>query len=269
VESITKYTHQKLALEVSLTGFSFAIINTVSNEILKIKEIDFSSYKNSTNTEECYKICFSEHPELTQKYDQIIVLHNNNLSGFVPLAMFDSQNLRNYLRYNIEVFETDFFAFDMLEKYQINNVYLPYMNINNVLLDFFPSFDYKHHSSILVEKLLDLSKNIDEKQMFVHLGQNKFEIIVLQNQKLLFYNSFDFSKEEDCLYYILFTAEQMSLNPEFFTLKLLGNIREENELFKLIYTYIRNVFLLDVSGLTQTNTLSDTQNLTHFVLVQS
>jgi len=268
VDSIIQNNHLKLVLKVSLSGFSFAITNILSNEILKIKEIDFANYKSPNNTEKCYKTAFSECPELIQKYDQIIVLHDNNLSGFVPLAMFDPQHLRNYLRYNIEVFETDFFAFDTLEKHQINNVYVPYMNINNVLLDFFPSFDYKHHSSILVEKLLDLSKNIDEKQMFVHFGQNKFEIIVLQNQKLLFYNSFDFSTEEDCLYYILFTAEQLSLNPEFFTLKLLGNTRQENELFKLIYTYIRNVSLLDVLDLTKTNTLSAMQNVTHFVLVQ-
>jgi len=192
VDSITQNNHQKLTLKVSLGGFSFAITNTLSNEILKIKEIDFANYKNPSNTEKCYKTAFLEHYELTQKYDQIIVLHNNNLSVFVPLAMFDRQHLGDYLRYNIKIFETDFFAFDTLEKHQINNVYVPYMNINNTLLDFFPSFDYMHHSSVLVEKLLYLSKNIDEKQMFVHIEQNKFEIIVLQNQKLFFYNSFDF-----------------------------------------------------------------------------
>jgi len=269
VDSIIQNNHLKLVLKVSLSGLSFTVTDTLSNEILTIKEIDFANYKNPNNIEECYKIAFSKHAELTQKYDRIIVLHDNNLSGFVPLAMFDPQHLRNYLKYNIEVFETDFFTFDTLEKHQINNVYIPYMNINNALLDFFPNFDYKHHSSVLVEKLLDLSKNVDQKQMFVHLGQNKFEIIVLQNQKLLFYNSFDFSVKEDIVYYLLFTAEQLALNPEFFTLKLLGNITQESELFEFIYTYIRNVSLLDVSDLAKTNRLSAMQNRTHFVLVQS
>jgi len=269
VESITKKNHRKLALKVSLSGFSFAVTDTLSNQILKVKEIDFTNYKNPTNIEESYRTAFSEQLELTQEYDQVIVLHYNNLSGFVPLAMFDPRYLGDYLRYNIQIFETDFFAFDTLEKQQINNVYVPYMNINNTLIDFFHSFDYRHHSSILVEKLLNLSKNIDEKQMFVHLGQNKFEIIVLQNQKLLFYNSFDFLVKEDVMYYLLFTAEQLGLNPDFFSLKLLGNISEDSHFFKLARTYVRNVSLLDVSDLTKTNNLCDTENLTHFVLVQS
>jgi len=268
VNSIIQNNHQKLVLKVSLSGFSFAVTNTLSNEILKIKEIDFVNYKNPSNTQQCYNTAFLEHAQLTQKYDQIIVLHNNNLSGFVPLAMFDPKHIGDYLRYNIKTFETDVFAFDTLEKHQINNVYIPYMNINNALLDFFPSFDYKHHSSILVEKLLDLSKNIDEKQMFVHFWKNKFEVMVIQNQKLFFYNSFDFYTKEDCLYYILFTAEQLAMNPEFFTLKLLGDITSESELFEVIYSYIRNVSLLDVSYLTKKNSLDDNHNLTNFVLVQ-
>jgi len=67
----------------------------------------------------------------------------------------------------------------------------------------------------------------------------------------------------------LFVAEQLDMNPEFFTLKLLGQITTESEFFKIAYTYVRNVSLLDVSNLTKTNTLANTQNLTHFVLVQS
>ena len=71
-------------------------------------------------------------------------------------------------------------------------MYVPYVNINNVLLDVFSDFDYRHTSSILIEKLLDLSKNDDDRQMFVHFEEKSFEIIVVQNRKLLFYNSFDF-----------------------------------------------------------------------------
>jgi hypothetical protein len=43
-----------------------------------------------------------------------------------------------------------------------------------------------------------------------------FEIIVIQNQQLLLFNSFEYLTPEDFIYYVLFTAEQLNINPENF-----------------------------------------------------
>jgi hypothetical protein len=56
--------------------------------------------------------------------------------------------------------------------------------------------------------------------MTVHFSEGHFEIIVIQNQKLLF-NSFDYQTPD--FYYVLFTAEQLSLNWKL-SLELIGNI---------------------------------------------
>jgi hypothetical protein len=121
----------------------------------------------------------------------------------------------------------------------------------------------------LVSKLLELSKNVDEKQVFVHFSANKFEIIIVQNQKLLLFNSFDFVTKEDFIYYFLFTTEQLNLNPEHFKVFLLGEISEESELYQIAYKYVRNISLLDVSDLQKHNDFSTAQNLKHFILFQS
>jgi hypothetical protein len=151
----------------------------------------------------------------------------------------------------------------------MNLVFIPFVNINNYLLDQFSTFNYKHVNTILVSKLLELSKNNDEKQVYVHFSKNKFEIVVVQNQKLLLYNSFDFVIPEDFIYYLLFTTEQLNLNPEHFKVQLLGLISDDSELFEIAYKYIRNVSLLDVSNNANKNGLSKADNLKHFILLQS
>ena len=104
---------------------------------------------------------------------------------------------------------------------------------------------------------------------YVHFSKIKFEIVVVQNQKLLLFNSFDFITKEDFIYYLLFTTEQLNLNPEHFKVQLLGLISEDSELFEIAYKYIRNVSLLDVSNLQNINDLSKSDNLKHFILLQS
>jgi hypothetical protein len=267
--NITDKNYKKLSLQVTLNGFSFCTIDTLSNKIVALKEIDFNDFPKSSKVEDHYLKAFNDYSELKEKYDEIIVLHDSNLDTFVPNALFDEEFLGSYLQYNTKVFETDFFAFDALPNYEINHVFIPFVNINNYLLDQFPTFNYKHINTILVSKLLELSKNIDEKQVFVHFSKNKFEIVIIQNQKLLLFNSFDFATKEDFIYYLLFTTEQLNLNPEHFKVQLLGLISEDSELFEIAFKYVRNVSLLDVSNIENNNDLSKADNLKHFLLLQS
>lgn len=267
--NITEKKYKRLAIQVHLNGFSYAVFDTLSNQIKAFETIDFSAYSKSNKVEELYCKAFLDHRELTKSYDEVVVLHDNNLNSFVPKALFDDAFLGSYLQYNTKVFETDFFAFDVLENYEMNNVYIPYANINNYLIDQFGTFEYRHAHSILVTKLLDLSKNIDDKQVFVHFSNDNFEIVVVQNQKLLLFNSFEYKNSADFIYYLLFTAEQLQLNPEHFRLQLLGQIDENSDLFKVAFRYVRHVSLMDVSRLQDYNDFSKAENLRHFILFQT
>ena len=267
--NITEKKYRKLSIQVSLTGFSFCCFDTLNNTVLSFKDVVFDTTDKTATIENLFANARTENPELVEIYDEITVLHDNNLSTFVPVALFDDQFLGSYLQYNTKVFETDFFAFDEIATYQMNTVYIPYVNINNFFVDEFGFFTYKHSNTILVSKLLELSKNVDAKKMFVHMGTGHFEIIIVQNQHLLLFNSFDYKTPEDLIYYLLFTAEQLNMNPESFPLEFLGAIAEEDAFYKIAYKYIRNVSLFDISDLQKNNSFSKAANLKHFTLFQS
>ena len=267
--NIAEKNYKKLSIQVSLTGLSFCCFDTLNNTVTSFNEVHFDTFHKATKIEDLFADAFRDHPELNDSYDEILVIHNNNLSTFVPEPLFDENFLGSYLQYNTKDFETDFFAFDEISNYQMNAVYIPYVNINNFFIDQFGAFDYKHANSILVSKLLVASKNKDDKKMFVHINTGHFEIIVVQNQKLLLFNSFDYNSPEDFLYYILFTAEQLNLNPENFALELIGNIDTESDYFKIAYKYIRNVSLIDVEDLRWNNYFSEAENRNHFILFNS
>ena len=265
--SITDKNYKKLAIQVSLDGMSFCVFDTISNNPLLLQKLPYTNMQRSTKMEDLLESVYLENPELKHNYDEILVIHSNNLSTFVPIALFDEEFLGSYLQYNTKVFETDFFTFDALEKYEMNHVYIPYVNMNNFFIDQYGTFDYKHANTILVSKLLDLSKNKEERKMFVHVNESHFEIVVVQNQKLLLFNSFEYKTPEDFIYYVLFTAEQLQLNPENFRLEFLGAISESDVFYQIAYKYIRNISLLDVSEIK--NTLTEQENREHFILLNS
>jgi hypothetical protein len=267
--NITSKNYKKLSIEVSLAGLSFCCFDTLNNTITSLKEVHIDTSHKTNKIDELFGDVFKNNPELNDSYDEILVIHNNNLSTFVPTALFDENFLGSYLQYNTKVFETDFFAFDQMANYEMNAVYIPYVNMNNFFIDQFGTFDYKHAHSILVEKLLDASKNNDEKKMIVNFNSGHFEIIVVQNQKLLLFNSFEYQTPEDFIYYLLFTAEQLSMNPEIFPLELLGTIDQNDDFYAMAYKFIRHISFLDVSTLQQKNSFSTAQNQKHYILFQS
>lgn len=267
--NITEKNYRKLSVSIRPEGFTFCTTDTLSDAILCVKDVRFPENPNGHGPEDFYAKAFAEHGELSQPYDEVQVIHDNGYNTFVPKALFDENFLGSYLQYNTKVFGSDAFAFDELANYEMNNVYIPSGNINDFLLDRLGSFDYRHAGSVLVPKLLDSSKNIEEKQVFAHFGQGRFELVAVQNQKLLLFNSFEYKTKEDFIYYLLFAAEQLGLNPEFFKLQLLGDITEGSECYQVAYKYVRHVSLLDVSKLQSRNDFSEDDNRRHYILFQS
>lgn len=267
--NIIQKKYKRLTIQVSLDQFSFCCFDTLHHEVILLKNIDLSNYSSSISIEKKLEKVFEEYPILLNSFDVIDVLYDNIMTTLVPKALFDDQKLGSYLQYNTKIFKSDFFAFDEIPNYDINTVYIPYMNINNFLIDQIGYFQYKHSSTILISTILDISKNKDEKQVYAHFRDHHFDLIVVQNQQLLLFNSFEYQTAEDFVYYLLFMAEQLQLNPESFKLIILGNCNEESSMFTLVYKYVRDVSLFDLDLIKIKHHLSKKDALKHYILLQS
>jgi len=235
-----------LSIQLSLDGFSFCILNIDANEVYAIEHFSFANKSNTPEKHLENVTQLFETEELLQKrYGSVNITHVNSLSTLVPKPLFDPDNLKQYIKYSSKIYKNDYIVFDPIENHDIINVYVPFVNINNFFLDKFGGFEYKHASTILVENLLNTYKFSERPHVFVHVLETQLEIVAIANNKLLLYNSFSYETKEDFIYYILFIAEQLQLNPEKFELILSGFIEKESDKFKIAYTYIRNVSLLE------------------------
>jgi len=243
---ISSLENSHLSIQFSLGGFSFCILDKDSKTFTTLHEYTFQENNNSPQKllENIAKV-FKEEELLQKKYHSVNVSHVNELSTLVPKPLFDEKKLNNYVNFNTKVYASDYLVYDEIKNHDIVSVYIPYANINNFLLDQYKEFDFKHYSNILIDSLLSIYKYSLVPHMFAHINNNHFELVVIANKKLQLYNTFEFSTKEDFIYYVLFTAEQLKLNPEKFELVLLGNIEKDDEFYKIAYTYVRNVSLLE------------------------
>lgn len=243
----------KLSIQVNLNGLSFCIIDTETRKLPFYKKISYTKPKDPVKILEEIELAYLENKELQQELNEVSVLFSNSLYSLVPYKYFEEDQASSYLKFNTKILSTDFIAHDVLKGNKIVNVYIPYTNITNFFFDKYGEFEYMHSNSVLIESIIALPKQ-NKPQIFVHCKNGYFDLVVMEDGDLILCNSFNYDTKEDFLYYILFTMEQLNLDPEVVQVHLLGEVNEDSLLFEIAYKYIKNINILNSEGYLNINT---------------
>jgi len=237
--SLSKNRSKSLSIQISLSGLSFCILNRSSNTIEYLKSVSFEKKATPFEALERLITVLETNTIFEQSFDSVLLVYQNELSTCVPKQFFDEDNSADYLKFNAKILNTDFIAYDEISAIDSINVYVPYVNINNFIFDRFGVFEYKHASTILIQKLIQNFTNPKNPELYLNVSKNQFELVVIDKGQLVFYNTFEYQTKEDFIYFILFTIEQLKLNPETIITKLMGNISKEDDLYKIVFKYIQ------------------------------
>ena len=257
--------HHKLIIEVALRHFSYCVKNEVSGQISHFKSF---SIDHLAPLEPQLERIFSTEDILNATYNEILVLHDNGLNTLVPDAIFDETVLGNYLQYTTKVYPTDYFDYDDINSQNCKNVYVPYINYNNFLLDKWGTFTFKHISTVLIEYISHKSEALPF-EFWIHLNASEFQVVLLKNKKIIFYNNFQHQTKEDFMYYILFVFEQLKLDTNQVPITLFGEIGVQEDYYEIAYKYIRYVNVLDHQTIAQTLSVDKTYLKPHFIALHA
>ena len=230
-----------LSIQISLSGLSFCILNRTSNTIEFLQNSIFEKKMIPFEALEYLKKDLAQYSELTQIFSSVLVIYQNELSNLVPKDLFNEEQSADYLKFNSKILKSDFISHDEIAINESVNVYVPYMNINNFIFDTFGVFEYKHSSTILIDSFLQNEINNHSATIYINVNHQHFELIAIEDKKLLLYNSFEFATKDDIIYYLLFAMEQLQFDPETVQLKLMGLVEKDDEIYTIIYTYVRFV----------------------------
>ena len=250
-----------LSIQAGLSGLSFFVLDRFSEIVVDVIVENFSKQQTPDQLLKAVKTAFNRNDSLQQSFSKVQIIHDNEMQTLVPSALFEEAHLSDYLKYNTKIFKTDFITYDVIQNKDAMLVYIPFVNINNYIFERFGSFEYKHSATVLIDKILQLEKNNNQKKLYINIQQTHFELIAIDGNSFQLFNRFEYNTREDFIYYILFTAEQLDFNPENFKCILMGAVEDNDELFSIAYKYIRHVSLLPISNM-RYNQNNSTQNFT-------
>jgi len=231
----------KLSIKISLSSFDLMLSNLEDNSILDYKRCNFNKKAITENLASKLDSFLNESKIDFSNVINVKLIISNNLSCLVPKELFDERLSLDYLKFNSKLIENDFASNDYIEELEIYNVYLPFVNVNNYLVQRFGSFEYYHSSTILLRKILKTTTNDSKTLFFTNIETESFQVIIFKNKNLLYYNDFEYQTKEDILYFLLFVIEQNKEIKSDTELNILGDISENDKNYNFISQFIKNI----------------------------
>ena len=233
--------HKRLSVQLSLSGLSFLVTAIETQKTVFFSEKKYAQKQSPEELLLHLQSEFNSNTELQEIFKEVKIIYATSLYSVIPSSLFDETKVSDYLKFNSKILVNDFVAFDTLENNDITVVYIPFININNYIFEKFGDFNYFHSTTLLLEYTLNKEKQYSLPRVYIDVLPSSFNIIVIKNGGLLLCNSFDFRTVEDFIYYVLFCLEQLKLNPDTIDIVLSGDIEESNDLYQMLYKYVRNI----------------------------
>jgi len=241
-----------LIIKLSSYGVTLVVSDNLGN-IIEFNHKQFKEFVEDSYLTENLELFIKESDINISNISNVELIVCNKLSSIVPKNLFEEKLSLDYLKFNSKLLKDDYPANDIIEEIGAVNVYLPYVNVNNYIIEKFGSFNYYHYSTILIKKLIKHNSSRDL-ALYANIELNNFQVLILKNRKLIYYNNFDIIEKEDILYFILFVMEQNKIDCNNYKLLLLGDIRKESDTYKLLKKFINNIEIMDFIEINKSKT---------------
>lgn len=218
---------------------SASIFNADNSLLHEISSMQFSENKNY-NENAIYELSFflKDFDILKHTYKQVSVQILNRYFTLVPSA-YSNGHLKEMLEFNLGLT-----GIQTVQTIVINNsidfAFTYDLQLYSFIEKTFNTAKISHSGASSIDLFLKLSlfKNAN---VLLNVHSKLIELVIKNDNELLFYNVFKWDSNEDILYFLLFSIEQFQLNNNTLKLYVAANKASNSELFMLIKKYIRSV----------------------------
>jgi hypothetical protein len=226
-----------LSLFVENQLFMFAVFNEDFTSVYEVGHVKINSHKNELLTDKV-NFLLNNHRLLQRDFKSIYVAALNHTFSLIPEAFVMAENSKDVLSFSVgesEARNTYQNKFDQVNFcYTFQDDFVPFMERT------LRKANTRHAGAVTIDLLFG-NHSLKNCDLFLNFNLGVFELAAKSNNKLLYYNVFNYDTNEDVLYYLLFMMEQYHLNPLTCKVVVAGQMDAESELFKSIKKYIKHV----------------------------
>ncbi|WP_207532832.1 DUF3822 family protein [Desertivirga arenae] len=228
---LSQAEESELLIKVSPKRLSYAIINA-SKQV----SVLFDTALEMSLTETIDEL-LSENEYLKQPYKAVKILTETFNFTFIPNELYSPANLSVYKALFAKK-ASDNVQVNHIKKAEIRNAFALQEELTETLFESYPNARIYSQAEPLIDGMM---YNYQGEKLILQFNDSSFELLIIDNHLVRFYNIFQLHSPDDFNYYLLFVLQQLGLTETDFEVILSGDIDKENLLYKRIEKYYNKI----------------------------
>lgn len=226
-----------LSLFFSANSLIFCEFDEYFKNIVELCDVEFNTNVNPSLTLiERIQFIFNNY-QITKNYQKVYISVLNSHFTLIPTAF------KNEINADILQFGTGLTITKNTIEHSINNFIVCYtldQELKQYLEKTFPIAFIRHAGAVTLS-LFNTLPTLINCDLLLNLNFGSIEIAVKQKSNLQFYNVFNYQTNEDIIYYLLFTLEQLNLNPLLVKVVIAGQLKTTDNIIVSLKKYIKHI----------------------------
>ena len=243
--SIDRLTDYSLLLLVGDHNVQLCVTDTREGACRLVEDYTLTQVLPQEQQVQSLQHLFDGHTLLMAGYWQTVKLAvKTRKFTLVPESFFSGERLSHYLTMSASAdTERDGYYYYRHVQSKAVSVFAADKKLVEGIRSLYPSLNVPviHHGSALVEGIQANRDFTYYKDLYLHIDQASFSIVVTEDNKLLFYNQFPYGNSQDIVKYTLTVMQEMGMSQNASRAILWGNIPVQSEHFQALYRYVRNL----------------------------
>jgi hypothetical protein len=235
----------EISIQVGLDGFSFCISTPADSTIRAFR---YYSFSNAILQQDIL-----DHTSQIMHNDELLRLHHQKariiyigrLSTLVPNEFFKPGLLKKLLEFNQAIDDLDEIHYNDINFINSKLVFALPTYFAGLITSKFKQAVFFNQATPLLLLINSIAKNKEGNTIVVNLNKEFFDIAVMKDNNLKFYNNFLYVNSTDLLYFILYVCRQLGVDNNNGTFYLLGERSDKKELIVDLSAYIKNIITID------------------------
>lgn len=243
----TKSLSYDITIQCALDGFCFALHDADEQQIVDLELYQTSGAdEGNVITEAIEKAVFKrglyQKPLRSARY-----IVDNSFSTLVPQALFDAQKKESYFLFNHEIRFGYTLRHEVLPQLNAVNVFAVPVRQEQQLSKFWDNLQTTHRSSLFLNAVIDEDPHDNPVNAFVNVNSRSFDLAVIRDHRLVFYNNFKFNTKDDFAFFLLSALQQQAVDNDL-PVCFSGLVSSNSEIIRLCERYVKRLRFVRPDG---------------------
>jgi hypothetical protein len=219
-------------------------VDTTRNKAIVLRDFHFASEEEQEQVEPAAvlrELLSGDEFLASTKGQAVHLAHHSNAHSLVPEPLFSKEEIRATLSLTCTVPPLSRYLSEPIQAANARFIYAIPAELAQIMELHFGDVSIRHAASGFISSRLLQEKHQQEQVLSVNVRRRHIDVLMSAGHELIFFNSFRYRTPEDFIYYLLFSIEQLQLNPDTLPVVLYGELEKISASWMLTRKYIRNV----------------------------